>query len=167
MNQPNFNEQLEYGKDFEKRFSKHLMNKSYFVIPMYLNNKESAPLLYGKNEKFILPDILAFREKPVWFECKRKAKMKVYPATGYPLHEHVSYKEVQKITNIKVFVVFEDSSLNNIWYGNWINELDKHIFKNNWNFEERKHIVFNYPEAFKIIKSPLHREAGGVSQTTT
>ena len=144
----NFKEQLEYGKDFERRFSQHLINYGYSVIPFFLLNKEGAPLLLGQ-ENTILPDILTYKDgKGVWFECKRKSRMSDN-FTGYNMHNHKHYKEIQKITDSKVYVIFEDK---NEWYGNFIDVLEKKISTKIKDIQNEPHILYKYPESFIRIK---------------
>lgn len=68
-----------------------------------------------------------------------------HPATGYSEKLHDCYKEVQKITGDRVFIIFEDEGE---WYGNYLDELEKNIYKRNWYFDNKEHIAFRYPEAF-------------------
>jgi len=148
-----FKKMLEYGKKFEDKFARWLINKGWFVIPKYLYVKEGAPLLLGKLNSYSLPDIDASQEgKRLWFECKRKKRMLYHPAPGYPEENHRCYKKIQEITGDKVFIIFEDETDKQIqYYGNYIDELEKSIYKRNWFFENRKHITFKYPEAFEFI----------------
>jgi len=68
-----FKKMLEYGKKFEDKFARWLINKGWFVIPKYLYVKEGAPLLLGKLNSYSLPDIDASQEgKRLWFECNGK-----------------------------------------------------------------------------------------------
>lgn len=155
MEMKNFEAQLKYGKDWEDRFSKFLINKNWFVTPKYLFAEEGAPILIGKNSKYAIPDIDAAKEgKRIWFECKRKNMMKKYPATGYAKRLHENYKKVQEITGDKVFIIFEDTG-NHIdgflHYGNYIDELEKNIFKE-MDFNGIDHVLFKYPEAFMKLQ---------------
>ena len=153
MKLKSFEEKLKYGREFEDKFSKWLMNKNWFVTPKYLFAGKGAPLLIGKNEKYAIPDIDAAKEgKRIWFECKRKNRMKKYPATGYPFAHHTNYKKIQEITGDKVFIIFEDNTKQLEYYGNYIDELDKNVFSDNFYFDGKRHIVFNYPKAFIPIK---------------
>ena len=149
----NFDKQLEFGQAFEDRFAKWLISKGWHVIPKYLYAEEGAPLLLG-TKSYAVPDLdVSKAGKRIWVECKRKKKMLQHPATGYPLNNHFCYKKVQEITGSKVFIIFWDEGLKeNPYYGNWLKELDKHIYKTNWYFEGKKHITFKYPEAFIKIK---------------
>ena len=155
MKQKNFEEQLKFGREWEDRFAKWLIEQNWFVTPKYLFAEEGAPLLIGKNNKYAIPDIDAARNgKRIWFECKRKEMMKAHPATGYPESNHHAYKKIQEITGDKVFVIFEDKANRidgQIYYGNYINELEKNIYKRNWFFDGKKHIIFKYPNAFVKI----------------
>lgn len=150
--QRSFEEQLVFGKEFEDMFARYLISRGWFVTPKYLFCEEGAPLLIGKDNKYAIPDIdCAKNGKRLWVECKRKAKMKKYPATGYPVSNHLCYKKVQEITGDQVYIVFWDESVNK-YYGNFLDELEKHIYSNNWVFQgHKKHIVFKYPEAFNFI----------------
>lgn len=153
MNNRNFEEQLKYGKMFEDTFSRFLLKHGWFVTPKYLFVGEGAPILIGEKYKYSIPDIDACKDGGrIWVECKRKSKMKYHPATGYPLSNHICYQMVQTISGDKVFVVFEDLTEKKI-YGNWLDELQKHIYKTHWYFEGKEHITFKYPEAFKVIKN--------------
>lgn len=160
--QKDFDSQLAFGKEFEDLFARFLINRGWFVTPKYLFSEEGAPLLIGKHSKYAIPDIDAARNgRRIWVECKRKNKMERHPATGYPLEHHHNYKKVQEITGDKVFVVFWDESIkeeDGKYYGNWIDELDKNIYKTDWVFIDKstgkgkKHITFKYPEAFIKVK---------------
>ena len=157
MKPKNFEEQLEYGKEWEDRFAKWLISRGWFVTPKYLFAEEGAPLLIGEKEKYAIPDIDAAKEgKRIWFECKRKKRMKFHPATGYPESNHICYKKVQEITGDKVFVIFEDDTEKLEWYGNFVDELEQHIYKRNWIFQGKEHITFKYPEAFIKINEHYH-----------
>jgi len=148
--QRNFENQLKYGKEFEDTFSRFLMKHGWFVTPKYLFAGEGAPILIGLNSKYAIPDIDAAKDgQRIWVECKRKNKMKFHPATGYPKSNHICYQMVQKITGDKVYVVFEDESVGKV-YGNWLDELEKHKYKEMF-FEGKMHVLFRYPEAFKTI----------------
>lgn len=141
-----FKDQLAYGKEFEDKFARWLIRQGWYVTPKYLFAKEGAPLMIGKSDSYALPDIDAAKEgKRLWFECKRKKRMKKYPATGFPESNYEAYKEIQEITGDKVFIIFEDELDH---YGNYIDELEKYIYKRNWLFQGKLHIVFKYPEAF-------------------
>jgi hypothetical protein len=148
-----FKRQLQYGRQFEDRFAKQLILEGWFVTPKYLFAEEGAPLLIGKKFYYAIPDIDAAKNgRRIWVECKRKNKMKYHPATGYPLRNHKAYKQVQEITGDKVFIIFEDVSLG-LAYGDWLDHLEKHIYRNNFKIEGRPHILFKYPDAFrKVIK---------------
>lgn len=154
MNRINFEKQLEYGRDFEDRFSRWMISQGWFVTPKYLFTEEGAPLLIGKDSKYAIPDIDAAKDgKRLWIECKRKKMMFKHFATGYPIQNHECYKEVQRITGDKVFVVFEDDANrydDQKWYGNYVDELEKHIYETKWKFEgkNKEHIIFKYPDAF-------------------
>lgn len=149
MNQRSFEEQLKFGKEFEDKFAKWLIEKGWYVIPKYLYVKRGAPLLIGKNASYALPDLdCAKSGKRIWVECKRKKRMLYYPATGYPESNHNSYKKVQEITNSKIFVVFKDDEE---YYGNYVDELEKCVYKRHWVFEGKEHITFKYPDAFVMI----------------
>ena len=114
--------------------------------------------MIGENSKYAIPDIDAAKEgNRIWVECKRKKMMFKYFATGYPEGNHYCYKKVQEITGDKVFVVFKDDANRydgQKYYGNFVDELEKHIFKRNWGFEGRgkEHITFKYPDAFIKIE---------------
>lgn len=113
-------------------------------------------MLFGLKDNFCVPDIDASKEKNrIWVECKRKKRMRSHPATGYPQKYHDHYRKVQEITGNKVFVVFEDDTDGTInWYGNWLDEMEKFIYRENWNIQGKPHILFKYPEAFiKINKT--------------
>lgn len=147
-----YKEQLKFGREFEDEFARWLIGQGWFVIPKYLYAQEGAPLLIGEINSYAVPDIDCSKKgKRIWVECKRKNKMKYHPATGYPVTNHYCYKKIQEITGDKVFIVFKDKSEEKI-YGNWLTELEKHIYRNNWFFDGKKHITFRYPEAFWAIK---------------
>lgn len=152
MNKIDFEKQLKYGKDWEDRFAQWLISRGWYVTPKYLFTEEGAPLLIGENNKYAIPDIDAAKDGiRIWFECKRKKMMFQYYATGYPESNHICYKKVQEITGDKVFVIFEDDANrydNQKYYGNYINEMEKHIFRDNWIIQGKPHIIFKYPEAF-------------------
>ena len=155
MKQTNFEKQLLYGKEWEDRFSKWLIKQGWFVTPKYLFAEEGAPILIGKEYSYAIPDIDAAKNgKRIWFECKRKKMMFKHFATGYPESNHFAYKRVQEITGDKVFVIFEDEANRYdgaMYYGNYIDELEKFIYKRNWNFQDKRHITFTYPDAFLKI----------------
>ena len=152
--QRSFEENLKYGKEWEDKFSRWLIEKGWFVTPKYLFAKEGAPLLYGKNNKYALPDIDAAKDgERLWFECKRKEMMKKYYATGYAQRLHNCYKEIQKITGDKIFIIFEDKANRydgKKYYGNYIDELEKHNFS--IDIQGKPHILFKYPDAFINLK---------------
>lgn len=148
-----FEAQLKYGKDFENRCARWFMGKGYHVIPKYLYTEEGAPLLIGKYSKHAIPDLdIAKNGERIWVECKRKNKMKCYPATGYSLSSHENYKKVQQITGDRVFIIFEDRTEKKR-YGNWIDELEKeeNVFAK-MSFGDKVHILFKYPGAFIEIE---------------
>ena len=150
QSQRSFEEQLKYGKDFEDRMAWWLIQKGWFVTPKYLFCEEGAPLLIGRDNKYAIPDLdIAKDGKRLWIECKRKKRMFKHPATGYPESNQYCYKKVQEITGDRVFIIFEDDTNDPIiWYGNYIDELEKYIYKRNWDFEGKEHITFKYPDAF-------------------
>ena len=155
QNRISFEHQLIYGKDWEDRFAKWLIDKGWFVTPKYLFSEEGAPLLIGKHNKYAIPDIDAAKNgERIWFECKRKKMMFKYFGTGYPKSNHICYKKVQEITGDKVFVIFEDDA-NRVdgqkYYGNYIDEMEKHILDDNWIMQGKPHIIFKYPDAFETI----------------
>ena len=148
-----FKDQLQFGQEFEDKFAQWLIKKGWHVIPKYLYVKEGAPLLIGDIESYCVPDIDASKKgNRIWVECKRKKRMFKHPATGYPLSNHKSYKKVQKITGSNVFIVFwDETDGDNQYYGNWLNTMDLHIYRNNWFFQNKLHITFKYPQAFTFI----------------
>mgnify|MGYP001604308873 FL=1 len=151
-----FEEKLAYGKDWEDRFARWLIKKEWYVTPKYLFSEEGAPLLIGDKNKYSIPDIDAAKSgKRIWFECKRKKMMLKHFATGYASINHEHYKKVQEITGDKVFVIFEDDANRydgQRHYGNYINELEKHIYGDDWFFNGKKHILFSYPKAFVKVE---------------
>ena len=81
----------------------------------------------------------------------RQELIEMYQGLGGRIINDKLYKKVQEITGDKVFVVFEDDANrfdNQKYYGNYIDELEKHIFKRNWLFGNKEHILFQYPPAF-------------------
>jgi len=145
--QVEFNQKLAYGKDFEERFSDYLVQRDWGVIPYYLLNKSGAPLMLGKT-KYILPDMLAYKNgKGVWFECKRKTRMS-NGLTGYKVHNHDSYKSIQEKTGHDVFVIWED---NKEWYGNYIDNLESCPKTQRFKCQGDMNIMFQYPDAFLKI----------------
>lgn len=152
MRQTNFEQQLLYGKEFEDNFSRFLIKHGWYVTPKYLFTEEGAPSMFGKQNRYALPDIDAAKHgRRIWVECKRKSKMKYHPATGYAYSNHICYKAIQEITGDRVFVVFEDESLNKT-YGNWLSILEKHIYRKML-VQNKLHILFKYPDAFVEIKN--------------
>ncbi len=154
----NFHDKLKYGKDFEDEIALRKINDGCLIFPKYLYVGEGAPCLFGKNVSIVLPDIEIYEtKKSYWIECKRKTKMKKYPATGYSLRLHDNYRKVQKITNKKVFIVFKDETTPDKLqlYGNWLDELEKNIYSKNF-YDKTKNpwerlIVFKIPNAFKFF----------------
>jgi hypothetical protein len=149
-----YEKQLKFGKEFESEFEEYLKGKNWYVLPTYQYNKIGVPYIYKKNEKILLPDMLAFNNKTkVWFECKSKSHRTKDDYTGYKLYNHQSYKDIQKATGIQVYIIFKDLTKGiPEWYGNSIDILEKHSLTKIEIFEGKKHIMFKYPGAFIKIK---------------
>jgi len=147
-----FEDQLKYGQEFEDECARFLIKKGYFVIPKYLFAADGAPTLIGESHSYSLPDIDAsINGKRIWVECKRKKRMLHHPATGFPVRHYEHYKKIQEITGAQVFVLFQDETSEPIYYGNWLNKLEDHIYKTNWFFDGNEHVTFRFPDAFIAI----------------
>jgi len=150
------------------------LDKAAFLINQLGKNIHEHAYLVGKILKWVKEEgvnhgeFISWVEKNVWFDrttatrymkfteqCDKKGILIEYSPRFQMLHRATNENLETSIPPKKVFIIFEDDANrfdNNRYYGNYIDELEQHIYKRNWIFQGKEHITFKYPEAFIKIK---------------
>jgi hypothetical protein len=113
----NFDVKLEWARVAEIRVSDFLRERGWWVLPTYDfsgvgDNKAPKLMAPAGKSDLVMPDLQCFKDgKPRWFEVKRKSNADQYRIGGYLVtgidHGHyVQYKQVEKVTDSQVVLVF-------------------------------------------------------------
>jgi hypothetical protein len=110
-----FFERLDAARIWETRLMWHFVGLGMSVIPAYAmdENKSRKPVIYAPlGASYTLPDLLTFSGgRGTFYEVKTKRgcfysrTLQAY-ATGFDRYLFEDYREVQRITGIKVKIVF-------------------------------------------------------------
>jgi hypothetical protein len=116
-----FEEQMEKGSKTEEIIDELLRKNGWYTIPIYRHKydpkhkREVAPRIYGIKEHITLPDILAFKSKAIWVECKHELGASwTYSVERF---EHGlagrlfdDYKKVKDVTGFPVWLMFHETN---------------------------------------------------------
>ena len=113
-------DEFKRGNNGEKRVATFLRERGWHVLPSYDYSGEDgnkAPKLEGNRASFVIPDLDAARDGTrYWVEVKTKGAPVEWRKTGELRHgfslRHIwEYKQVERITGCKVYVViYEENS---------------------------------------------------------
>jgi hypothetical protein len=128
MSQDGFKDSPEYkkGASGEQLVARELMARMWYILPSYdysgrENNK--APRLEGLKGRYVLPDLLAFRDALArWWEVKVKAsatytRIKKRLEHGIPRRHYDDYLAVERITGIPVYLFVIEEDTGTMLYG--------------------------------------------------
>ncbi|MFC1835352.1 hypothetical protein ACFL2Q_11555 [Thermodesulfobacteriota bacterium] len=112
-----FQQQLEFGREVEKRVARWFMLRSFHVLPVYdytelQENKAPKLTAYITSDSLVSPDLqLAKAGCPLWLEVKYKqradwTRLTRRYETGISLRLWDDYCQVEEITGIPVAIVF-------------------------------------------------------------
>lgn len=112
----NFEQRLEFAKQFEKAVAAWLQRRGWLVLPTYDfsgKDDDKAPKLMAQqwSKSLIVPDLLACRGETHWVEVKYKTHaewtwMTQRYETGLNLRLWDHYREVWRVSGIKIWIVF-------------------------------------------------------------
>jgi hypothetical protein len=130
MNNREFIQKLEWGKEGEHIVANKFMEMSCSVMCLYQFEETIAPKIYSLKTKNNCPDLIVFKNGNVVFvDVKRKSEWKYKPtlSTGIDEDKYNDYKELSNRTGTPFFLVFiqEQNKLNQptgIYYCNINNE---------------------------------------------
>lgn len=108
-----FESNLAFGRVAEGAIAKWIMSCGYSVLPAYEIEKHTGkgPQLFSAVADLVAPDMLCFGPKICWAEAKHKTVFSWHRnsqqwVTGIDLRHYYDYLEVQKATNIPVWLFF-------------------------------------------------------------
>lgn len=108
--QESFEIQYLFGKDGEIIIHNKFVDYGYLILPVWQFESKCAPLLYGKKENYILPDMLIMKDTECAFiEAKRKRQYVNWNGikeTGICFRLYEQYMKIHNKTGIEVFVCF-------------------------------------------------------------
>lgn len=123
-----FDEQYKFGQEGEIEISNTFKNKGFMILPVWQFTKDSAPVLYGKNQDLILPDMVIFKHLECAFvEAKRKRQYVHYEGgkeTGISYRLYKQYMAIHFYTGLDVLVAFlqEEEEPTGMFYVNLLTE---------------------------------------------
>lgn len=105
-----FRKLLAFGAEGEKEVSVYLINKGYKVLPLYQFDPDTTPLIIGKTNNLISPDLTIFKNgKAHFIEVKNKNRWVEFAGvreTGCDFKLYSHYKELSKNTGIELYLIF-------------------------------------------------------------
>ena len=114
QNKDNFKNKLFFGQEGEKDISLRLIEKGFYILPLYQFKDEIAPQIIGIKQTIISPDLICFKNgKVIFFEVKSKNKWVDYKGileTGCNYKHYEHYKKLALQTKIKLYIVFNHVS---------------------------------------------------------
>tara|TARA_Y100000593_G_scaffold17462_1_gene34924 strand:- start:135 stop:611 length:477 start_codon:yes stop_codon:yes gene_type:complete len=114
QNKDNFKNKLSFGQEGEKDIALKLIEKGFYILPLYQFKDEIAPQIIGEKQTIISPDLICFKDgKVVYFEVKSKNKWVDYKGvleTGCNYKHYEHYKKLSLETKIKLYIVFNHVS---------------------------------------------------------
>jgi len=114
QNKDNFKNKLSFGQEGEKDIALKLIEKGFYILPLYQFQDEIAPQIIGENKTITSPDLICFRNgEIIFFEVKSKNQWVNFNGvleTGCNYKHYKHYKKLSIETKIKLYIVFNHVS---------------------------------------------------------